>query len=51
LGEHYTVSINIIRKRLAATGRNKSTGPFGIPAEILKLDWEAMIPYLANCWT
>jgi hypothetical protein len=28
-------------------GRNKSTGSVRIPAEILKLVWEAMILYLA----
>jgi hypothetical protein len=43
--EHFTININVIRKRLAAIGRNKSIGPDGIPGEILKLGG-AMIPYL-----
>jgi len=29
-------------------GRNKSTGPDGIPGTVLKLGREAMIPYLAH---
>jgi len=29
-------------------GRNKSVGPDGIPGAILKMDGEAMIPYLAR---
>jgi hypothetical protein len=41
----FTVSINIIRKRLSA---KKSVGPEGIPGQILKLSGEAMIPYLAR---
>ena len=48
LGEPYTISINIVRKWSAVIGRNKSTWPAGIPAEILKLGWEAMLPYLAR---
>jgi hypothetical protein len=48
VGKPYTVSINCIRKRLAAIGRKKSVGPDGIPGEILKLGGEAMIPYLAR---
>jgi hypothetical protein len=42
------VSTKIIRKRLAAIGKNKSVGPDGISGEILKLGGEAMIPYLAR---
>ena len=45
-GKPFTISINIIRKRLSAIRRKKSFGPDGIPGEILKLDEEAMIPYL-----
>ena len=37
-----------IRKRLAATGINKSVRPGGVPGKILKLGEEAMIPYLAR---
>jgi hypothetical protein len=46
-GELFTININVIRKRLAAIGRNKSIGPDGIPGDMLKLGGEAMIPYLA----
>jgi hypothetical protein len=45
-GKPFTISINIIRKRLSAISRKKSIGLDGIPGEILKLDEEAMIPYL-----
>jgi hypothetical protein len=38
---------HIIRKALAAIGKNKSVGPDGISGEILKQGGEAMIPYLA----
>jgi hypothetical protein len=44
----FNVNINIIRKRLSATGRKKSVRPDGIPGVVLKLDGEAMIPYLAR---
>jgi hypothetical protein len=46
--ERMSVRINIIRKRLSATGKKKSVGPNGIPGQILKLGGEAMIPYLAR---
>jgi hypothetical protein len=46
--KHFTISINLIRKRLSATGSKKSVGSDGIPGEILKLGGEAMIPYLAR---
>ena len=42
-GKPFTISINIIRKRLSAITRKKSVGPDGIPGEILKLGREAMI--------
>jgi hypothetical protein len=42
------MSTKIIRKILAAIGKNKSVGPEGISGEILKLGGEAMIPYLAR---
>jgi hypothetical protein len=38
----------MIRRRLAAIGRNKSIWPNGFSGEILKLGGEAMIPYLAR---
>jgi hypothetical protein len=47
-GKPFTISINILRKRLTAIGRNKSVGPDSIPGEILKLGGESMIPYLAR---
>jgi hypothetical protein len=46
--EPFTIKINIIRKRLAMIGRNKSVGPDDIPGDILKMGGEAMIPYLAR---
>jgi hypothetical protein len=48
LGEPFTISINIIGKQLAATGRNISRGPDGISGDILKLCREATILYLAR---
>jgi len=48
LGEPFTISINIIRKQLAVAGRNISTGPDGIPGNILKLCGEATFLYLAQ---
>jgi len=47
-GKPFTISINIIRKRLSANGRKKSVGQDGIAGEILKLDGEAIFPYLAR---
>jgi len=46
--KHFTVNINIIRKRLSTIGRKKSVGPDGFRREILKLGGEAMIPYLGR---
>jgi hypothetical protein len=46
--EPFTTSINIIRTRSAAIGKNKSVGPDSISGEILKLGGEAMILYLAR---
>jgi hypothetical protein len=37
IGKPFTISINSIRKRLAAIGRKKSVRPDGIAGEILKL--------------
>jgi uncharacterized protein (UPF0248 family) len=48
VGKPFTVSINSIRKRLAAIGRKKSVGPDGILGEIVKLGGETMIPYHAR---
>jgi hypothetical protein len=45
-GKPFTISINVIRKRLSAIGRKKSIRPDGIPGQILKLGREAIIPYL-----
>jgi hypothetical protein len=47
-GEPFAISTNIIRKKLAVTGKNKSVGPDSISGEILKLGGDAMIPYLAR---
>jgi len=47
-GQPFTTDTNIIRTRVAATGKNKSIGPDGISGEILKLGGEAMILYLAQ---
>jgi hypothetical protein len=46
--EAFTIDIKIIRKRIAAIGKNKSVGPDCVSGEILKLDGEAMILYLAR---
>jgi hypothetical protein len=47
-GKTFTIDTEIIRKRVAAIGNNKSIGLGGISGEILKLGGEAMIPYLAQ---
>jgi len=46
-GKSFTIDIKTIRRRIKAIGRNKSVGPDRVSGEILKLGWEAMIPYLA----
>ena len=46
--ETFTIDTKIIRKRIAAIGKNKSVGPDGVSGEILKLGGEAMIPYLSR---
>jgi hypothetical protein len=43
-GELFAISTKIIRKRLAALGKNKSVGPYGVSGEVLKVGGEAMIP-------
>ena len=48
MGEPFTINMKMVRKRLAAIGRNKSIGPDGVPGEILKLGGEAEIPYFAR---
>jgi hypothetical protein len=48
MGEPFTINMKKVRKRLAAIGRNKSTGSDGFPGEILKLGGEAMVPCLAR---
>ena len=45
--EPFTIDTKIIRKRIAAIGKNQSVGPDCVSGEILKLGGEAMIPYLA----
>jgi hypothetical protein len=40
--------MKIIRKRLAATDKNKPVGQDSFSGEILKLGGESMIPYLAR---
>ena len=44
----FTISINSTRKRISAIGRRKSFVPDSIPAEILNLGVEAMIPDLTR---
>jgi hypothetical protein len=44
----FTIDIKTIRKRIKAIGKNKPVGPDCVSGEILKLGWEAMIPYLAQ---
>jgi len=39
-GQPFTINIKIIRKSLAATGKNKSKGPDNVSGEILKLGGE-----------
>jgi len=48
MGEPFTINMKMIRKRLAAIGRNKSIGSDGVPGEILNLGGEAMVPCLAR---
>jgi hypothetical protein len=47
-GEPFTIDIKIIKKRIAAIGKNKSVRPDCVSGEILKLGGEAMILYLAR---
>jgi hypothetical protein len=47
-GEPFATSTKVIRKRLAAIGKNKSIGPDSVSGEILKLGGEALIPHLAR---
>ena len=42
------ITLDIIRRRFRAIGKNKSVGPDTLSGEILKLGVEAMIPYLAR---
>jgi len=48
LGETFIINTTVIRKRKAKIGINKSVGPDGVPAEILKLGGKAMTPYPAR---
>ena len=36
IGKPFTINIKMIRKRLAAIGRNKSIGSGGVPGEVIK---------------
>jgi len=47
-GKNFIINTKVIRKRLAKIGRNKSVRSDGFPGEILKLNGEAMTPYLAK---
>jgi len=47
-GKPFTISINIINRRLSAIGRKKSITSDGIHGEILKSRKEAMSAYLAK---
>jgi hypothetical protein len=47
-GESFAISTKIIRKKLAAIGKNKLVGPDSVSGEILKLGGESMILYLAR---
>jgi hypothetical protein len=44
----FVINTKIIRRNLAAIGKNKSVGPNSVSGEILKLGGEAMIPFLAR---
>jgi hypothetical protein len=46
--EPFTIDTKIIRKRVAKNGKKNSLGPEDFSGEILKLDGEAMIQYLAR---
>jgi hypothetical protein len=48
MGEPFIINMQMIRKRLAAIGRNKSIGSDGVPGEILKLGREAMVLCIAR---
>ena len=48
LGFFRSLSSLKFRRRIKATGKNKSVGPDRVSGEILKLCGEAMIPYLAR---
>jgi hypothetical protein len=47
-GEPFAISTKIIRKMLAGIGKSKSVGPDSVSSESLKLNGEAMIPYLVR---
>ena len=47
-GDPFTTDIKTIRRRIKATGKNKSVGPDLFSGEILKLGGKDMIPYLAR---
>jgi hypothetical protein len=45
-GEPFAISTKIIRKRLAAMGKNKSIRPGSVSGQFQKLSGEVMISYL-----
>ena len=45
----FTIKFDIIRKRLAVIGRNKSVGPDGIPDAILKIGVETIFRTWHDC--
>ena len=47
-GVPFITDVKIIRRRIKATGKNKSVGPDRVSGEILKLGGEAMILYLTR---
>jgi len=46
-GDPFTADIKTIRRRIKATGKNKSVGPDRVCGEILELGGKVLIPYLA----
>jgi hypothetical protein len=47
-GECFAISNKVIRRRLAAVGKNTSVGPDSVSGDILNLGGEAMFPNSAR---